>query len=498
MIGGLRGAGSRLALAVIVSAVGAVAFAQKPAKAADLGGDCCSDLEERVAELEATTVRKGNKKVSITLYGKINRAVLFWDDGAERNVYSVDNSYESSRFGLKGSAKIGGDWSAGYRIEAETRAAASEAVNQIDDDNGTRSGGTLGDEGRLLLLRHSFLYLDNKKYGQVRLGLQYTPKDDITKDTDVTELEDTMTSDNHMNRGFFLRPKGFNTEVGSGPGTVPPGIPAQLKWQAISQCYGSTSAFDCSTRRNGVSYWTPTWAGFTASWGWFEDDIWGGALRYHGSFTPFGGGTGLSKDDTFEVGWGIAYEKFRDENIQNSGGGLNGFRRDIDEWAGMASIKHKPTGLFAFGAFSFSDTHDSNREHAGIFTGTSSPDMSAWDARIGIQRDIPWFGLDKLGETSIFGGYLEIHDGIGGACGATRSCRAGTFPDLAIPTEIVGSLVTRWYVGYDQSMVNGYLHLYGVYQHLTADVGLVNSTLQSVSEPLDDFDLFYTGMRLYY
>ena len=45
------------------------AYAHGSAKAADLGGDCCSDLEDRVAELEATTVRKGNKKVSVTIYG---------------------------------------------------------------------------------------------------------------------------------------------------------------------------------------------------------------------------------------------------------------------------------------------------------------------------------------------------------------------------------------------------------------------------------------------
>jgi hypothetical protein len=32
------------------------------ASAADLGGNCCADLEERVAELEATTVRKGNRR----------------------------------------------------------------------------------------------------------------------------------------------------------------------------------------------------------------------------------------------------------------------------------------------------------------------------------------------------------------------------------------------------------------------------------------------------
>jgi hypothetical protein len=52
-----------------------------PASAADLGGDCCADLEERIAELEATTVRKGNRKVSLTVYGQVNQAVMFWDDG---------------------------------------------------------------------------------------------------------------------------------------------------------------------------------------------------------------------------------------------------------------------------------------------------------------------------------------------------------------------------------------------------------------------------------
>ena len=59
-----------------------------------------SDLEARVAELEATTVRKGNKKVSVTLYGQVNKAMLWWDDDAEKNTYVVDNNYESSRFGF--------------------------------------------------------------------------------------------------------------------------------------------------------------------------------------------------------------------------------------------------------------------------------------------------------------------------------------------------------------------------------------------------------------
>ena len=70
-------------------------FAPATAEAADLGGDCCADLEERVAELEATTVRKGNKKVKVELYGRMNRVINFWNDGAESNVYSLNNSYNT-------------------------------------------------------------------------------------------------------------------------------------------------------------------------------------------------------------------------------------------------------------------------------------------------------------------------------------------------------------------------------------------------------------------
>jgi len=46
------------------------------ARAADLGGNCCADLEERIAELEATTARKGNRKMSLTITGQVNRSVL--------------------------------------------------------------------------------------------------------------------------------------------------------------------------------------------------------------------------------------------------------------------------------------------------------------------------------------------------------------------------------------------------------------------------------------
>ena len=112
MTGGLKITG-RLAIAAIFCAIGGLPGAGGQAEAADLGGDCCADLEERVAELEATTVRKGNKKVKVELYGRVNRVVNVWDDGAEQNAYVLNNSYSSTRFGMRGKAKITDDWSSG-------------------------------------------------------------------------------------------------------------------------------------------------------------------------------------------------------------------------------------------------------------------------------------------------------------------------------------------------------------------------------------------------
>jgi len=109
---------------------------------------------------------------------------------------------------------------------------------------------------------------------------------------------------------------------------------------------------------------------------------------------------------------GVAYEKLRDERLQAGGGGLASgnvfipqpdgtttktkttfFERNFDEWAGSLALKHKPSGLFALGVFSTSETNDTNA--IGFFNGKRAPDMSAWDVQGGIQRK---FGLfNRLG-----------------------------------------------------------------------------------------------------
>src|SRR5215510_12329013 len=97
----------------------AVAIVPK-AHAADLGGECCANLEERVAELEATTARKGNRKVSLTVSGYVAQEITYWDDGGEKNTYIHGlGPTQASNFRFLGQATIVPGWTAGYLIRIQ-------------------------------------------------------------------------------------------------------------------------------------------------------------------------------------------------------------------------------------------------------------------------------------------------------------------------------------------------------------------------------------------
>ena len=101
MFGGLTKTSSRIAIAAALGMVLGGYALTSPAKAQDVGGDCCADLEERVAELEATTVRKGNKKVSVTLSGWVVKSMNWWDDGGHGNFAVGDKDYDlGTRFAI--------------------------------------------------------------------------------------------------------------------------------------------------------------------------------------------------------------------------------------------------------------------------------------------------------------------------------------------------------------------------------------------------------------
>lgn len=86
-----------------------------PAFAADLNGSCCTDLEERVAEIEATMAKKGTRKVSLTISGQINKALL-WDSASD-DVVVFENDNSPSVFRMVGEAKVSPSLSAGFIYE---------------------------------------------------------------------------------------------------------------------------------------------------------------------------------------------------------------------------------------------------------------------------------------------------------------------------------------------------------------------------------------------
>src|SRR5215510_9046200 len=122
MFRGLTKTSSRIAVAASLGlTLGMFTLGTHPAKAADLGGGCCADLEERVAELEATTVRKGNKKVSVTISGWVVKLGTWWDDGHETNFYVGDkHTTLSSNIEVKGTATITPSWATGNTLELDT------------------------------------------------------------------------------------------------------------------------------------------------------------------------------------------------------------------------------------------------------------------------------------------------------------------------------------------------------------------------------------------
>jgi predicted porin len=153
-----------------------------PAFGADLGGTCCADLEERVAELEATTARKGNRKVSLTVYGQVSKAML-WERietparvipgrppitipaFSTSDIAVVDNDNSPSRVGFMGQAKMGNDWSAGYLIEMGFSPGEWQP-------SGMESS---------VHLRHHALWIENKNVGRVTLGWTSQATDGIAE-----------------------------------------------------------------------------------------------------------------------------------------------------------------------------------------------------------------------------------------------------------------------------------------------------------------------------
>ncbi len=285
-----------------------MALTSSSALAADLGGDCCADLEERVATLEATTARKGNRKVSLTVSGWMNQNILVWDDGDESDAYVTSNGNDLGAINFSGEAKIRPGWTAGYEIELEIVAAGSDSVDQTNDDGETA-----------LEIAQSALFIESERYGTVTWGFADQASDGAPE-MDLSGSENVAYSAvADVAGGFQLRLSNGNLSGGD------------ITIGALFDNFNGDTA-------NIIRYESPTIAGFVLSASWGEDDVWDVALTFEKELGEF------------EVAAGIAYR----QNQDNDGAD----ELDQDTINGSISVLHNPTGLnvtFAAGQREFND-----------------------------------------------------------------------------------------------------------------------------------------------
>lgn len=333
------------------------------ANAADLGGNCCADLEERIAELEATTARKGNRKVSLTISGWVGQQIVAWDDGTESNAYVGDlGSTLASHVKFTGQATISPGWTAGYVLHIEAPGGNDSLTQNENRDNGPNA---LVNTVNGVSVLQSYWFIKSDHLGKVAIGKQSTASDNAAI---LVDGSGSLVPANWV--GFDIAGFGGNSD----------GLRNGINFSEYNACREGGVFGDCfGVPYNSVRYDSPTFGGFSFSASWGEDDIWDLAARYAGEF----GG--------FKLAAAAAYSESTDASNTTGGDSSEYFQ------AG-AYAQHVATGLFVYGAYGNYETDDS----AAFLAGDSNLEQETWYIKAGIrQRWTP------LGHTVLYGEYMN-------------------------------------------------------------------------------------------
>lgn len=430
MVGGFKLSAGSLSL---LAAAGVLLVGGTSAQAADLGGDCCADLEERIAELEATTARKGNRKVSLTISGQVAKAVMFWDDGIESNQYVVDNDNTQTRFRMLGKAKIVDGWEAGYLIEIGLDNASSDGVTQWDPNaSGLPApdqylGGGTGGGSSFMEVRQSKWFIKSKELGQVTVGLGSGAQDDLYKWGNVGKAY--SDAELHYNGRMLIRGTDGRTFRVSSSATS-----AHLNWDGVA------NNLDLS-RTNNVRYDSPEIAGFVASASWGADDIWDMALRYDQKF------------GNFHFKAGVAYT----EDSDTTGADPLSRGNETKDFVASVGLSEKTTGLYVYGAGGSREIDDQP-----FVNGTQVDDEAYYYyAQVGITRD-----LISLGSTNFHVDY-GYYDGWGNGLRVRNAIDATSTTENFVITD---SETQRWGFGVTQNIKAADMDLYALFNYYETDL----------------------------
>lgn len=447
----------RKSISLLGAAGLACAMNALPARAADLGGDCCADLEERIAELEATTARKGNRKVSLAITGWVANIVTWWDDGAESNVYQTGpGTTLASNVQFVGQAQISPGWTAGYHLHIEVNPSDPFFTDQ-DTSAGSFSPGLPSFATGIVALQ-SYWFIKNDNLGKLSVGKISPYSDNVTIiGVDGSGLGSIFAA-NSPNfgsfRNFFLRRNGARI----------PGPLGSFRWDDIANCWqiadaGAGISLDCSAApANLVRYDSPVFGGFSISGSWGEDDFWDVGARYSG------------KVGDFQINVAGSYSQNKDEAhiVPNSlfGGLIPVGDRDTSYFQIGAYVEHVPTGLFLYGTYGHEFIDSANAATASP-SGFSLDSDDAFYLKAGVKQK--WF---PIGQTVPYVEYQRTEDMLG---------------YFALEAGATGSEIERWGVGVVQDIDAAAMSLWLAYKHYDGEITGPAATCTTLCGELDSF-----------
>jgi hypothetical protein len=398
-----------------------VFFCAPNAQAADLEGNCCSDLEQRIEELESATATNVNRNISLTVQGKVAEEVLYWDDGRETNIYVTGmGTGAASYISFSGEAKITKDASVGFVLYVE---AIDSDIFSITQAKTSGPGLYTGTENALQTF-FSYWYLKSNKMGQLSVGKRQTADSQGVQSIDASGTIWAAYWQTYNVYAFDIR------------GDIDAG--EKLVWSQVGSCRGNGAGpADCdSGREEIIRYDSPTLAGFVATASWKpKHDSWALALRYlNGSFGDLKV-QGILSYSSSTMNW---------KNPLN-----NTFETDdrLNVWQVGAYVEHTPTGLFGLGAWGRIDQPVNKN---------NNPATNTYYLKVG---DI--LKLTSLGNTIPYGEYLRSWDGV--AIFDVNNTQGGA-------KVIDGSGTTVWGLGVAQEIDAAAMLVWLRYRHHRVDV----------------------------